>query len=106
MAGRSVLIPNGQGVIRQCPNCDTTVVETNLEGRVMRISTRSIPLSDAVVLARYLQWVINVWRPLANVVIPPGPKNPVVFSTAVWWRNAEPPSRGSLHVRHTCGLKA
>jgi hypothetical protein len=76
-----------------------------VEGRKLKLSTRSIKLADAVVLARYFEWVINIWKPVSEGVWPNTEDNPLFFYAALWWRDAEPPSRGTLHVKHLCRIR-
>lgn len=96
------MTPDGVAHIGMCGRCDEPVMVTYVEGRKMKLSTRSVPLRDAIILAKYLEWVVNLFPDHATKYHKNNAENPVRFYASLWWRKNERPSQGTLHVKHCC----
>jgi hypothetical protein len=82
----------GRAWISMCPRplCESPVIEAHVDGIILRLSTKAIPLKDALIFQKYERIVINVW------------KTPTQLRATAWFRDLGPVDRGHLYVQHVC----
>jgi hypothetical protein len=82
----------GRGWISMCPRplCESPVIEAHVNGVVLRLSTKAIPLKDALIFQKYERIVINVW------------KTPLQLMANAWVKEFKDVDKGHLYVQHIC----
>jgi len=82
----------GEGQTRwlNCPRCDELIFVAQCEGLAVKLSRRSVPLSDAMILGQYNVCLWRIWRGMTKWFVTP------------WFPDEGRPSRGRLYLRHDC----
>lgn len=85
----------GRAWLSKCPvtSCEEPVIEAHVDGLILRLETKAIPLNDAMIFQRYERIVINVW------------KTPLQFMATAWFKEQGAVQNGHLYVQHYHGRK-
>lgn len=85
----------GRAWLSRCPvsYCEEPVIEAHVYGLILRLDTKAVPYSDASILNKYREIVVNVW------------KGPTQFWATAWFRDQGPPDKGHLFIQHVHGRK-
>lgn len=85
----------GRAWLSQCPvlSCESPVIEAHVNGLTLRLSTKAIPLKDALIFQKYERIVINVW------------KGPTQFWATAWSRDQKTVLKGHLFIQHVHGAR-
>lgn len=85
--------PDGSGRIGNCPRCDEPVIDVLCDGIKARLSTRSVPTKDALILGKYGRIVFNVR------------KGPTRLYASAWFPSQGRPDEGRLYSQHFCRVR-
>lgn len=85
----------GRAWIAQCPLliCESPVIEAHVDGLILRLDTKAVPLKDASILNKYREIVINVWI------------SPTQLWATPWFRDQGQVLKGHLYIQHIHGRK-
>jgi hypothetical protein len=85
----------GRAWIAECPvqSCASPIIEAHVNGLVVRLSTKAIPLQDALIVQKYERIVINVW------------KGPTQLWATAWHRDQKTVLKGHLYIQHVHGAR-
>ena len=85
----------GRASLDQCPvsTCEAPVIEAHVNGLILRLDTKAVPWTDALILNKYREIVINIW------------KGPTQFWATAWFRDQGKPDKGHLYIQHVHGRK-
>lgn len=85
----------GRAWLSKCPvlSCEEPIIEAHVDGLILRLSTKAIPLKDALVFQKYERIVINVW------------KGPTQLWATAWFRDQKTVDKGHLYVQHIHGAR-
>lgn len=85
----------GRAWLSMCPRplCEHPVIEAHVDGIVLRLSTKAIPLKDATILQKHATIVINVW------------KTPLQLMATAWFKEQGAVDKGHLYVQHICSAR-
>lgn len=83
----------GRAWVVGCPRCDHPVLEAHCEGVKVRLSTKSVPLKDAMVLSKYSRILCNVHIGVTQLYV------------SAWHGSYGRPSRGRIYMQHICGAR-
>ncbi len=74
----------------QCPveRCSKPVIEAHVNGFILRLDTKAIPLKDALIYQKYAEIVINVWIGSTQLYATP------------WHRSYKTVDKGHLYIAH------
>lgn len=78
----------GRAWIEGCPVCLIPIIEAHVNGMKYRLSTKAIPVKDAIVLSKYRRSVINIW------------KTPLQFVATAWFWDYKTVDKGHLFIEH------
>lgn len=68
--------------------CETPVIEAHVDGLILRLDTKAVPYEDALILNKYREIVINIW------------KGPTQFWATAWFWDLGKPDKGHLYIQH------
>jgi hypothetical protein len=85
----------GRAWLAKCPlsSCESPVIEAHVNGLILRLSTKAIPLKDALIFQKYERIVINVW------------KGPTQLWATAWHRDQKTVDKGHLYIQHVHGAR-
>lgn len=81
----------GRAWIVGCPVCLIPIVEAHVDGMKLRLSTKAIPVSDAIVISKYRGIVVNIWKTDSQ------------FVATSWFSDYKTVDKGHLFIQHTHG---
>jgi hypothetical protein len=92
---KAVRYTDGRAWINACPVqvCEEPTIETHVEGLILRLDTKAVSLKDALILNKYREIVINVW------------KGPTQLWATPWFWDQGQPLKGHLYIQHVHGRK-
>lgn len=85
----------GRAWLSRCPKelCALPTILAHVDGTKVQLSTKSIPLNDALVFQKYERTVFNLWV------------GPTRMWVVTWFRDQGRPLRGRLYIKHICGAR-
>lgn len=86
---------DGRAWLDKCPvaSCESPVIEAHVNGMITRLSTKAIPLKDALVFQKYKRIVINVW------------KDHLQLTAVAWHADQLTVDKGHLYIQHVHGAR-
>ncbi len=84
----------GEGWVSNCVRCDEMSILVTVDGVVSRLTRKSVPYSDALVISKHRFLVFNVW-----------PRKQRGLFARTWFANEGRPSQGRLYLVHDCSIR-
>jgi hypothetical protein len=80
----------GRAWLSKCPVsiCESPVIEAHVDGLILRLDTKAVPVKDALILNKYREIVINVW------------KGPTQLWATPWFWDQKDVLKGHLYIQH------
>jgi hypothetical protein len=98
------MFPEGWAYVGHCNLCDTPIVLSYVGGLKLKIDPVSVPHSDALVLRKYWDIILNLWPDYHTKYRLNTAEQPVRFY-AIQWSAQGRPSKGRLYIQHKCRIK-
>lgn len=85
----------GRAWLSKCPvmSCEEPVIEAHVDGVKLMLSTKAIPLKDALIFQKYERIVINIWKGESQLW------------AVAWFRDQKTILKGHLYIQHIHGAR-
>lgn len=85
----------GRAWFNVCPalTCERPVIEAHVDGLILRLDTKAVPLKDALILGKYDRLLVNIWV------------GPTQLWAISWFDFLGKPDKGRIYTQHIHGRR-